>query len=86
MIGLRRMEQEGTLEFNNSGQPPAAYDQFMARFSTAADPGVYTFDQMTPTERQQTIAGLKTPAKIAAFQAAVKRAEDNGILSAPGPQ
>jgi hypothetical protein len=86
MIGLRRMEQEGTLEFNNSGQPPANYDKFMAGFSTAADPRVYTFDQMTPAERQQTLAGLKTPAKIAAFQAAVKRSEDNGIFSAPGPQ
>jgi hypothetical protein len=87
MIGLRRMEQDGTVQFNASGQPPAAYDQFMTKFSTTADPRVYTFDQMTPAERNQTMTALaKTPAKQAAFVAAVEQAEKNGIMSAPGPE
>ena len=79
MIGLRRMEQEGTLEFNNSGLPPAGYDHFMTQFSTRADPRVYTFDQMTPQQRAQALAKGGP-----AFQAAVQRAEQNGILTAPG--
>lgn len=84
MIGLRRMEQDATLSFNKSGFPPSAYDKFQTEFATKADPRAYTFDQMTPAERQQTMSSFKDPAKRQAFIAQVQRAEQNGVLSAPG--
>jgi hypothetical protein len=83
MIGLRRMEQEGTLEFNQSGLAPDAYDKFQTKFATSADPRAYMFDKFTPQQRQQIISGL-SPAKRQAFIAQVERAEKNGILTAPG--
>jgi len=86
MIGLRRMEQEGTLEFNNSGLPPADYGKFSANFATKADPRVYTFDQYTPQQRSDVLASIKDPQKRTQFMAQVERAEQNGILSPPnGP-
>lgn len=86
MIGLRRMEQDATLSFNKSGLPPSAYDKFQTEFATKADPRAYTFDQMSPTERQQTLASLKDPGKRAAFIRQVQGAEANGVLSAPNGQ
>lgn len=84
MIGLRRMEQDATVSFNNSGQPPANYDKFQTQFATQADPRAYMFDQMNPAQRQQTLASFKTPGARNAFVSQVERAEKNGVLSAPG--
>lgn len=86
MIGLRRMEQDATVSFNNSGLPPADYDKFQTKFATSADPRAYMFDQMTPAERQQTLSSFKDSGKRQAFISQVQRAEKNGVLSAPGPQ
>lgn len=84
MIGLRRMEQDATLEFNKSGLPPAGYDKFQTQFATQADPRAYMFDQMNPAQRQQMLSSFKTPAARNAFIQQVERAEQNGVLSAPG--
>jgi hypothetical protein len=84
MIGLRRMEQDEGQSWIASGQPPSQLNAFRADFQKQADPRVYLFDQMTPQERQQTLAGIKDPAKRNAFIAGVQRAEANGVLSAPG--
>ena len=96
MLGLRRMEQDATLTFNKSGLPPAAYDKFQSEFATKADPRVYTFDQMTPAQRAQTLASFGKPADTVQgranqkarsdFVAQVEGAERNGIISAQGAQ
>ena len=80
MIGLRRMEQAGTMAFNQSGLPPAAGDKFFANFATQADPRAYMFDKMTPQGRQQAIASIKDPAKRQAFMAQVQNAEQMGLF------
>lgn len=84
MIGLRRMEQDSTLEFNKSGLPPAAYDKFQTQFATQADPRAYMFDQMNTAQRQQTLSSFKTTAARNAFIQQVERAEQNKVLTAPG--
>lgn len=80
MIGLRRMEQAGTMAFNQSGLPPAAGDKFFANFATQADPRAYMFDKMTPQQRQQAITSIKDPAKRQAFMAQVQNAEQMGLF------
>lgn len=83
MVALRRMEQDEGQSWLASGLPVSQFNQFRANFQKQADPRVYTFDQMTPTQRQQTVTSIKDPTKRAAFIAAVQRAESNNILSAP---
>lgn len=83
MVALRRMEQDEGQTWLASGQPPSQLNQFRAAFQKQADPRVYMFDQMTPQQRQQTLAAIKQPAARAAFISSVQRAEQNGVLSAP---
>ena len=82
MIGLRRMDQESTLEFNNSGLPPAAYNAFQTKFATNADPRVYMFDQMAPAQRAQLIQSMPKAAQTK-FWDQVNTATQNGILTPP---
>jgi hypothetical protein len=45
---------------------------------------MYLFDQMSPTERSQTLASFgDNTRKRMEFMAGVERAERNGVLSAP---
>lgn len=82
MIGLRRMEQESTLEFNNSGLPPAAYNKFQTDFATRADPRVYMFDQLDPGSRTKMIQGMSATQR-SKFWDQVHVATQNGILTPP---
>lgn len=82
MIGLRRMEQDEGQSWLASGLPPSQFNNFRAQFQKQLDPNVYVFDQLTPAQRRTAIAKAKNPG---AFMSAVERAEQNGVLSPPGP-
>jgi hypothetical protein len=82
MIGLRRMEHEGLLEFNNSGKPPGDLPGFLTKFATNADPRVYMFDKMDPAARIKMIQDM-TPAARTKFWDQVHAATQNGILTPP---
>lgn len=84
MIGLRRMEQDEGQTWLASGIPPQQLNQFRAQFQKNLDPRVYTFDQITPQQRQDILQSFKTPAARQQFIAGVERAENNGVMSAPG--
>lgn len=84
MIALRRMEQDEGQAWIAAGKPPADLNKFRSDFQKQADPRVYMFDQMTPTQRRDTLTAIKDPAKKAAFIASVQRAEQNGVLAPPG--
>jgi hypothetical protein len=87
MIGLRRMEQDQTLQWQKSGQPVANLNKFVTQFQTSADPRVYVWDQLSAPQRQQ-IYGKMTPAQQQAFSARVTQADNDGIYNTfgMGPQ
>jgi hypothetical protein len=84
LISLRRMEQDEGQSWIKSKRPPAELNNFRAEFQNQTDPRMYLFDQMSPTERSQTLASFgDNTRKRMEFMAGVERAERNGVLSAP---
>lgn len=83
MIGLRRMEHDMTLQWQNSGQPVANLNKFVTQFQTHADPRVYLWDQQTPAQRDQILSKM-TPAQRGQFIAKVSAAENNGAYNTFG--
>jgi hypothetical protein len=80
MIGLRRMEQDQTLQWQKSGHPVANLNKFVTGFQTNADPRVYVWDQMTPAQRQSIYKSM-TPPQQQAFSARVTQADNDGIYN-----
>ena len=65
ILAQRRMEQTGTMLFNQTGQPPGAYDQFMNKWATSVDPRAFVADKLNASERAQVIkdmGGTSSPA------------------------
>ena len=86
MIALRRMEQAGTLAWQQSGAPPNQYGTFMSSYATKADPRVFMFDQLTPEQRQKLQTDLTKQGKWNQFAGQVYAAERSGVLSPPNAQ
>ena len=58
VLAQRRLEQSGTLLFNQSGKPGAEFDRHMGAWNTQADPRAFIVDKMTPDERAAYVKGL----------------------------
>ena len=56
-----RMQQAGTLAFNQSGQPPGNYDTFINQWQTKQDPAAYAADKWTPQQRASYVKSLGGP-------------------------
>lgn len=51
ILAQKRMEQAGTLAFNQTGQAPGDYDRFMNTWATNQDPRGFMADRMSGPER-----------------------------------
>lgn len=83
IIGLRRMEQDQTMQWQQSGLPVQALPTFVSKFQTNADPRVYIWDQ-TPKAQQDKILTGMSPTQRHAFMSQVMRADSNGIYNTFG--
>lgn len=83
IIGLRRMEQDQTMQWHQSGLGVQALPNFVADFQTKADPRVYIWDQQSGPQRQKILDGM-TPAQRGIFIKQVQRADNNGIYNTFG--
>tara|TARA_R110000868_G_scaffold143298_1_gene361340 strand:- start:1073 stop:1858 length:786 start_codon:yes stop_codon:yes gene_type:complete len=83
MIGLRRMEHDQLLQFQQSGLPAHTLNGFVTKFQTRADPRVYVWDQMDAKHRGQILD--KMPAdKRQDFIRRVQDADRNGLYNTFG--
>jgi hypothetical protein len=55
VLAQHRLEQAGTLAFNNTKQPAANYDAYMNQWNTNADPRAFVADKMTGQERTDLV-------------------------------
>ncbi len=83
MLGLRRMEHDQTIQWQQSGLPIQALNGFITRFQTTADPRVYVWDQLTGPQKTQMMSKMSS-ADQAAFAAKVIQAKSNGIYNTFG--
>jgi hypothetical protein len=85
ILAQRRMDQTGTLAFNNSGLPANQYDQFMNSWNTQQDPRAYAIDKMDPTDRANMAQSLggKNTAAYQRFKGSVQAAIDAGVIPNP---
>lgn len=83
MIGLRRMEQDQTMQWQQSGMQLRDLPAFVSRFQTNADPRVYIWDQFTPPQQKQLLAKM-SPAQQRSFIDKVERADANGLYNTMG--
>lgn len=86
IIGLRRMEQDQTMQWQQSGLPAQALPTFISKFQTNADPRVYTWDQ-TPQAQQAKILNSLAPGPGGPreqFIRKVQQADSNGIYNTFG--
>ncbi len=58
VLAQRRLEQSGTLLFNQSGKSGAEFDRHMGAWNTQADPRAFIVDKMTSDERAAYVKGL----------------------------
>jgi hypothetical protein len=58
ILAQKRMEQAGTLAFNQTGQPGANYDTFMNTWNTNQDPRGFMADRLKPAERADVVKSL----------------------------
>jgi hypothetical protein len=85
ILAQRRMDQTGTLAFNNSGLPANQYDRFMNTWQTQQDPRAFAIDKMTPEDRAALVKSFGGP-KTAAYQkfkASVQSAINAGVIPNP---
>lgn len=83
MIGLRRMEHDHALQWQQSGLPLNALNGFVTRLQTTNDPRVYVWDQFTP-QQQTKLLDRMTPGNRRAFVAKVDAADRRGIYNTFG--
>jgi len=83
MIGLRRMEQDQAMQWQQSGKSLQELPDFVAKFQTNADPRVYVWDQLDAKQRSKIFDSLP-PAKQAEFAARINQAKANGIYNTMG--
>jgi hypothetical protein len=88
VLAQRRMEQAGTLAFNNAkgtdGQPlPASeYDRYMNKWNTNQDPRAYIADKMEPADRAALVAGMGgiKSAAYQKFRQSYQQGTDTGVV------
>ncbi len=80
MIGMRRMEQDQTMQWQQSGLPVQALPTFVSKFQTTADPRVYVWDQFNKQQQAKLLDGLP-PDQRSRFISQVMRADSNGIYN-----
>lgn len=85
MIGLRRMEQDQTTQWQNSGLPVSSLNKFVTDFQTKADPRVYVWDQLPKAQQSKIFEGMN-PTQQAQFAAQVTGAKQRGIYNTQGTQ
>jgi len=83
MIGLRRMEHDQALQWQQSGLPIQALQGFVTGFQTKVDPRVYIWDQYTPEQRSKIASKMK-PAQYRSFMQQVDAADRRGIYNTFG--
>lgn len=84
-IGMERMKQAQTLEFNSSGKPGSAYDRHQNDLATKADPRAFVADQMTPDERRALLDKMTAPQKKN-YLDSLRMGLKHGLLTLPGAQ
>jgi len=80
MIGLRRMEHDQTLQWQNSGQQVGNINRFVTQFQTNADPRVYVWDQLTGPQRKKVLDSMDATQR-SAFMNRVGKADNDGIYN-----
>jgi hypothetical protein len=85
ILAQRRMEQAGTLLFNQSGKTIGEFDRHMGQWNTQADPRAFVVDKMTPAERAdyvKSLGGTDTPA-YKRYRQSARDAIDSGVMQGP---
>lgn len=82
-IGLERMRQAQTMDFNQSGQTGAAYDKYQAGAATKADPRAFIADQQTPDERKAMLGKMTAPQQ-ANYLASLRLGMKHGLVNLGG--
>ncbi len=80
MIGLRRMEQDHALQWQQSGLPIQALNGFVTQLQTKANPVVYVWDQL-PSDQQHKVLDRMNAAQKRAFMKQVDEADKRGIYN-----
>jgi hypothetical protein len=80
MIGLRRMEQDQVMQWQQSGLPVQALPGFVSKFQTTADPRVYVWDQLSKQQQSKTLESM-SPAQRKTFMDQITRADNHGIYN-----
>jgi hypothetical protein len=83
MIGLRRMEQDQTMQWQQSGLPVQALPGFVSKFQTNVDPRIYVWDQL-PKAQQTKILDTMPAHQKPAFLRKLQAADQNGIFNTMG--
>lgn len=82
-IGLERMRQAQTMEFNQSGQPGSAYDRYQSGAAAKADPRAFMADHQTPDERK-TMLDKMTASQKANYLVSLRLGMKHGLVSLGG--
>lgn len=83
-MGMERMKQAQTMEFNQSGAPGGQYDRFQSDLATKADPRAFVADMQTPDERKAMLGKMTAPQQ-ANYLASVRLGMKHGLLNIGAP-
>ncbi len=81
-IGMERMKQAQTMEFNESGMPGGQYDRFQSGLATKADPRAFAADLQTPDQRKAILDGPGRANYLASLRLGIKHGLVN--IGTPG--
>ena len=89
-MGMERMKQAQTMEFNASGKTGGQYDRFQSQLATNADPRAFVSDMQTPDERAAIIGKLRAQkaagnaAPLNNYVSSLRLGMKHGLLPAGG--
>jgi len=81
-MSLRRMQNAKVRAFQASGEQPATYNQWAAKFNSSQDPVAYGFDMMSPEQRKKYVSGL-SQAERQKFVGSLQTATQLGLVTPP---
>jgi hypothetical protein len=81
-MSLRRMQNAKVRAFQASGEQPATYNQWAAKFNSSQDPVAYGFDMMSPEQRKKYVGGL-SQAERQKFVGSLQTATQLGLVTPP---
>lgn len=81
-LSLRRLQNAQVSAFNASGEPPASYSQWAAKFNADQDPVAYGFDMLSPADRSKYVKGLSAPERDK-FRTSLQTAMELGLVTPP---